>query len=74
MAVLLFGSLAIIILAGLIIWVNAQLKSAYRNIYRDSAFRIAESGIEYYRWHLAHAPLDFQDGTGQPGPYIHNFY
>ena len=74
LAVLLFGSLAIVILAGLVIWVDTQLKSAHRNIYRDSAFRIAESGIEYYRWHLAHAPLDFQDGTGQPGPYNHNFY
>ena len=74
LAVLVFSSLAIIILAGLIIWVDTQLKSAHRSIYRDSAFRIAESGIEYYRWHLAHAPLDFQDGTGQSGPYIHNFY
>jgi len=73
-AVLLFGSLAIIILAGLIIWVDSTLRSAQRNIHRDLAFRIAEAGIEYYRWHLAHAPLDFQDGTGQSGPYIHDFY
>src|SRR3989344_4698277 len=74
LAVLLFGFVAIIILAGLIMIVDVSLRSAYRNIYRDSAFRIAEAGIEYYRWHLAHAPLDFQDGTGQPGPYTHNFY
>lgn len=74
LGVLLFSFLAIIILSGLIIWVDVNLKSAYRSIYRDSAFRIAEAGIEYYRWHLAHAPLDFQDGTGQIGPYIHNFY
>lgn len=74
LAVLLFSAVAIVILAGLIMWVNVSLKSAYRNIYRDSAFRIAEAGVEYYRWHLAHAASDFQDGTGQPGPYTHNYY
>ena len=74
LAVLLFGSLAIIILAGLIIWVDTQLKSAHRNIYRDSAFRIAESGIEYYRWHLAHDTDDYQDGTNNSGPYTHPYY
>ena len=38
------------------------------------AFAIAEAGIEYYRWHLAHAPAGFQDGTGHAGPYVHNYY
>ncbi|MEK7552740.1 MAG: hypothetical protein AAB505_01370, partial [Patescibacteria group bacterium] len=40
---------------------------------REKAFQIAEAGIEYYRWHLAHAPQDFQDGTGVPGPYVHEY-
>jgi len=73
-AVLLFGTVAIVILAGLIVWVDLSLRMAYRSIQRDSAFRVAEAGIEYYRWHLAHAPDDFEDGTGQPGPYAHNFF
>src|SRR3989344_4690577 len=72
--VLLFGSLAIVVLAGLILWVDSNLRAAQRTIHRDLAFRIAEAGIEYYRWHLAHAPLDYQDGTGQLGPYVHDFY
>lgn len=37
----------------------------------EQAFQIAEAGIEYYRWHLAHWPDDIQDGTGAPGPYVH---
>lgn len=74
LAVLLFGSLAIMILAGFILWADLSLRSAYRNSNRALAFRIAEAGIEYYRWHLAHAPTDYRDGTDQPGPYIHNFY
>ena len=36
----------------------------------EQAFQIAEAGVEYYRWHLAHAPQDFQNGTGLPGPYV----
>lgn len=72
--VLIFGSLAIVILSGFILWADLNLKSAYRTNDRASAFRIAEAGIEYYRWHLAHAATDFQDGTGQPGPYTHDYY
>jgi hypothetical protein len=73
MAVLLFGSLAIIILGGLIIWVDSELRTARRANDQALALRIAEAGIEYYRWHLAHSPIDFQDGTGQPGPYTHDY-
>jgi type II secretory pathway pseudopilin PulG len=31
---------------------------------REQAFHIAEAGINYYQWHLAHFSTDFQDGTG----------
>lgn len=39
----------------------------------ETAFQIAEAGLEYYRWHLAHDEDDYTDGTGQPGPYAHNY-
>jgi hypothetical protein len=58
-------------LSGFIISVYRLSKSA---IYREQAFQIAEAGNEYYRWHLAHAKMDYQDGTGVPGPYAHDFY
>lgn len=74
LVVLIFGSVAILILSGFIIWADLNIKSAYRTNDRSLAFRIAEAGLEYYRWHLAHAPTDFQDGTGQAGPYSHNYY
>ncbi len=73
-AVLLFAFVAMIILSGLVLWVGSNFNAASRNVQRDQAFRIAEAGIEYYRWHLAHAPLDFKDGTNHAGPYTHNFY
>ncbi len=38
---------------------------------REEAFQIAEAGIAYYRWHLAHVKDDYTDGTNKSGPYIH---
>ncbi len=72
--VLIFSSVAIIILSGLIVWVDGSQKSAVRTSNQKSALMAAEAGIEYYRWHLAHAPNDFKDGTGQAGPYTHNYF
>lgn len=40
---------------------------------REQALQIAEAGINYYQWHLAHFPTDYQDGTGVAGPYVHNY-
>ena len=40
---------------------------------REQALGIAEAGLEYYHWFLAHNPGDTQDGTGQPGPYVHTY-
>ena len=34
---------------------------------RERAIQIAEAGVDYYRWHLAHVPDDYQDGTGAAG-------
>lgn len=49
---------------------------------RQQAFNIAEAGVNYYLWHMAHNGSDFKDGkdypaTGDPnlgfGPYVHNY-
>ncbi|MFH1838320.1 MAG: pilus assembly PilX N-terminal domain-containing protein [Candidatus Kuenenbacteria bacterium] len=54
-------------------WSSMQAKSANQAQDKELAFQIAEAGIEYYRWHLAHASEDYQDGTGNSGPYIHDY-
>lgn len=71
--VIVFGSVAIYFISGLALWVITSLHAGRHAFYREQALQIAEAGIDYYRWHLAHAPLDFQDGTSNPGPYIHAF-
>jgi hypothetical protein len=74
MIALVFGTLAMIILGGIVSWGMMNLRAARQAVKREAAFEIAESGNEYYRWHLAHAPTDYQDGTSNPGPYLHQFY
>mgnify|MGYP003385811550 CR=1 FL=1 len=46
---------------------------------QQQALNVAEAGINYYLWHLAHNPSDYQDGGSTPtsppyGPYSHNYY
>lgn len=38
---------------------------------REQAIAIAEAGLEYYRWFLAHNPNNLTNGTGLPGPYTY---
>jgi hypothetical protein len=71
--VLVFATIEVIVMGGLVSWAGTNVKVARSNLNREKAFQIAEAGIEYYRWHLAHANTDFQDGTGVAGPYVHNF-
>ncbi|MHB1316644.1 MAG: hypothetical protein ACYCZW_02180 [Minisyncoccota bacterium] len=71
---LVFGSIAVVLIGGLVSWAGVNIKASRLALYREQALQIAESGIDYYRWHLAHAPTDYQDGTGVPGPYVHPFY
>lgn len=72
--VLVFSAVFLMLLSALsgYIFVEKKLELAKEN--RQKAFHIAEAGLEYYRWHLAHWPNDLQDGTGAPGPYVHEFY
>ena len=44
-----------------------------QTIAKEQALQIAEAGINYYQWHLAHFPTDFKDGTNVNGPYVHNY-
>jgi hypothetical protein len=54
-------------------YVGSQAKISSQKKYKAMSFEIAEAGTEYYRWHLAHANEDYQDGTAAPGPYTHDY-
>jgi Tfp pilus assembly protein PilX len=69
-----FMTIGVFIVSGLVQWAALAVRSARHAEQHEQAMQIAEAGIEYYRWHLAHAPTDFQDGTATSGPYIHDFF
>lgn len=71
--VLVYGAIGALMVGSLIAWGTANLKLTNQAVVREKALQIAEAGIDYYRWHLAHNKTDFQDGTGAAGPYVHNF-
>ena len=70
---LILASIAMLFIAGMATWAISNLKVTQKTLNRALALEIAEAGIDYYRWHLAHSPQDFKDGTGNPGPYLHTF-
>lgn len=70
--VLVYSSIIIVLIGGLASWAATSIKAGRIAFIREQAFQAAEAGIDYYRWHLAHAPTDYQDGTGTNGPYVHN--
>lgn len=72
--VMVFGIIAVYVLGALISWTVIDIKASRQAGSKELSIQIAEAGIDYYRWHLAHAPTDYQDGTGTAGPYVHDFY
>jgi len=70
--VLVFGLVFSAAIGGLVLVSATQYMSSTRTESFERALTIAQSGAEYYRWHLAHDPVDFTDGTGNPGPYVHS--
>ena len=73
-SVLVFAAVAVTVLTGLVNWGATLLVGIRTTAAKEQAFQIAEAGIDYYRWHLAQYPTDYQDGTATSGPYYHNFY
>ena len=69
---LVFGAIGVLVITSLMDLVFTNIRLAMDRTTREQALHVAESGIDYYRWHLAHNPTDYQDGTGGPGPYVHD--
>ncbi|MEI6627281.1 MAG: hypothetical protein WCL61_01680, partial [bacterium] len=74
LTILVFTALGTFIMLSLSGWFSILFTSAKRLNNSEQAFQIAEAGIEYYRWHLAHNPTDYKDGGQSAGPYVHSYY
>ncbi len=64
-----------LVLLSILQYAVTQLKIVRSTANREQAFQIAEAGINYYQWRLAHFPSDYWDGNASttPGPYIHDY-
>lgn len=68
---LVFLGIFLMLTTTLLSYVQLEIQVSERTTADAQAFAAAEAGIEYYRWHLAHAPNDVKDGTNEDGPYTH---
>jgi hypothetical protein len=69
--VMVFGLMISVAVGGLVIIAATQFTASTRTEIYEKSLTMAQAGAEYYRWHLAHDPVDFKDGTNHVGPYIH---
>lgn len=71
--VLVFGAVFIALVSSLAGFIFIEQRAQLAKENRERALQIAEAGLDYYRWFLAHFPDDTMDGTGGPGPYVHTY-
>jgi hypothetical protein len=68
--------IALYVVGGFVGLVLVQNRSSEVKAASELAFQIAEAGVDYYRWHLAHDDDDYWDGNpmGTPGPFVHDYF
>ena len=74
LGVLVFAAIGITLTTGFVGWAVTLHKVSQAIEPLELVLQFAEVGIDYYRWHLAKDPVDYEDGTGDVGPYTHTFY
>ena len=68
-----FGAIFFVVFAGLSGFVLTENRLQDQKHSDNEALSIAEAGLEYYRWYLAHNPGVTDAGTGHAGPYTFNY-
>lgn len=68
--VLVFGAVFFTIMSSFVVFLVTQSRLIAQKVELEQAGQIAESGLSYYKWYLAHYPNDLTNGTGLPGPYV----
>jgi hypothetical protein len=68
--ILVFGAIFLSIITAFVGFVVTQHRAQVINYNREQAIDIAEAGLNYYKWFLAHNPGNVTNGTGVAGPYV----
>jgi hypothetical protein len=72
--VLVLSGVFFTILTSFIGFIVTQNQVVNQRVVLDKSAEIAEAGLNYYKWYLAHFPNDVTNGTGLAGPYVHTYY
>ena len=68
--VIVYSSIFFVIISSFIGFIITQSRVIEQKVQHEQAGQIAEAGLNYYKWFLAHYPNDSTNGTGGPGPYV----
>lgn len=71
--VLVFGGIFFMMATAFVGYVVTQSRLTQVKYHKERALDIAEAGLDYYKWFLAHNPDDTTNGTGVAGPYVHPY-
>lgn len=71
--VLVFAAVFGLSVSALMSFIYSQAKLGSGKEVREQALAIADAGLEYYHWFLTVYPGDLDNGTGNPGPYVHSY-
>lgn len=70
---LVFGAIFFSIITAFIGYVVTEHRLQTLKVHKERALEVAEAGLDYYKWYLAHFPDDLQNGTATTGPYVHAY-
>lgn len=73
MGLLVFMGVSILIMTAFVTWGVTTTKLARRVQNRELSLQIAEAGIEYARWYLAHYQTEYTLGNVTAAPYVYPF-
>lgn len=71
--ILVFSAISLVTITAFISWGVASTRLSRRVQNRETALQIAEAGIEYSRWYLAHFQNGYTLGNVGAGPYVYPF-
>ncbi len=71
--VLIFSAISILTVTAFVSWASTSAKLSRRVQSRELSLQIAEAGVEYARWYLAHFQSGYTLGNGGASPYVYPF-
>ncbi|MBP6857925.1 MAG: type II secretion system protein [Candidatus Pacebacteria bacterium] len=71
--VMIFAAISILTITAVISWAAASGRLSRKIQSREVSLQIAEAGIEYARWYLAHYQTGYTLGNVGAGPYVYPF-